>query len=122
MVNECIGDLAPIHEHSRPEGRLSGPILQLSIYQILYAPLHIVPYRTHIFDTKSLRIAERPVVAPKTGDIWAFVPAAHRDEELCTLRQLFRELLGLRVAEVDANLLHDGRDFRMNALSRFRAG
>src|SRR5439155_9238113 len=61
-----------------------------------------------------------PVLVALAGDVWALVAASHRDDDVGLLGQLAREVLGLAIHEIDAELAHHLDDLRMNAVTRRR--
>src|SRR5262245_23104396 len=86
-------------------GRGPGP--PFLVDQEAYATLHLVPDPADAVHRLSLRILQRPVVAPETGHDGAGLAAAHRDEEAGLARHLPGQLPRRRVRQIDAALLHD---------------
>ena len=76
----------------------------------------------HAFDRLSFRICQRPVIAAKTGNVWAFVSATHRDEHLGVLGQFSRKLLWPGSTQIDPDLPHRLYDYGMDPIRRMGSG
>jgi hypothetical protein len=84
--------------------------------QRLNSRADVIADRPHTLD-RSLRIVERPVIAPQAGHVRALVAASHRDQELCTRGQLRCQLLGAHITKVDSVFVHDLHDLGMDPVA-----
>jgi hypothetical protein len=82
----------------------------------------LVSYAPDFLKRQSFRIAKWPIIPPQAGDIRALIATAHRNEQVCILRQFFGQLLRPGVAEVDTDLPHDGQNFGMDPRTRLGSG
>ncbi len=83
--------------------------------QVLDAGADLVADEADFFGGASFGVGEGPVVAEEAGDVRAVVSAAHGDEEVGVLGEFGGELAGVGAGEVEADLLHDGEDFGVDA-------
>ena len=82
--------------------------------------LDLIACLSYRFDPLSFWIWQRPVIAPETGNVGAFVSATHRDQHLSALGQFRGKFLRLCVAQIDPNFTHRIDDYWMDMFRRLR--
>jgi hypothetical protein len=88
----------------------------------LHALSNLITDGAHLINRLTFRIIKGPIVALRVARNRAPVAASHRDNDLCLLREFFREPCCWCMAQIDANLFHDRDHFRVDACTRLSSG
>ncbi len=121
LVNHAQSFISLCRIENRLHRSIRGYTETLLADQRLHSVTDFIPNCANFLYRLTLWIAERPVVATKTWYIGTLIATAHCDEELGVTGQFLCQFLGLGVAQVDSNLLHDREYLRMDAKARIRS-
>jgi hypothetical protein len=115
--------LTTVHLATHPRSNPANPLEDLSrtrpiqpfpTKQFLHATPHFVPYRPHLGNSQTLRVAQRPVLSPKSRNIRTVFSAAHGHKQARIACQTLRQQLWLGVGKIDSKLLHHFQYFSVH--------
>ena len=94
----------------------------VGIDQRLDALPNVIADLSNLVDRPSLRIPERPIVAPKAGHVRTLVTTPHRDQQGGVAQEIVAQALRARTAQIDPDFPHHVDDLGMHPFGRLRTG